>query len=123
MVIALLLYGMPLVIVAGLRLVELSGLRLGLPDLERILTGTLFPFVAHIIGVIVFNTLAPFQFSNGLRTSLPKAHRAVGWPVFLSGTTIATSGLWLSLFFPVADHTTPLFTFFAFWPHCCWERS
>lgn len=110
--ILLLIYGAPLVIVAHLRLIEVSGVPLGLPDLDRVLSGARLPFVAHIVGVIGFNLLGALQFSNQLRVASPRLHRAIGWGAALAGLALGFSGLWLSLFFPVSDHTTPPFTAF-----------
>ncbi|NRB02761.1 MAG: DUF2306 domain-containing protein [Rhodobacteraceae bacterium] len=108
----LVVYGAPVVIVAHLRLIELSGIPLGLPDLDRVLSGARLPFVAHIVGVIGFNLLGALQFSTQLRSVYPRLHRGIGWCATLAGLSLGLSGLWLSLFFPVADHTTPLFTAF-----------
>ena len=102
--------GAPVVIVAHLRLIELSGIPLGLPDLARVLSGARLPIVAHIVGVIGFNLLGALQFSTQLRSVYPRLHRGIGWCATLAGLSLGLSGLWLSLFFPVADHTTPLFT-------------
>jgi len=108
----LIVYGAPLVVVGLLRLFQLSGLQIALPELERVLSGNLVPFIAHIVGVIGFNLLGALQFSATLRLRRPHVHRNIGWLAVVSGMTVAFSGLWLSLFFPVSDTTTPTFTFF-----------
>ena len=108
----LFLYGLPLIIVSVLRLAQLAGASITLPDTERILSGNLVPLIAHIVCVIGFNTFGVLQFHARLRHAWPQIHRRIGWAALLCGFCVALSGLWLSLSFHPADYVTSLLTTF-----------
>jgi hypothetical protein len=56
------------------------------------------PVVLHIIGATLFSILGALQFAPRLRRR--SWHRTAGKVVFVAGFVAATSGLWMSVFYP-----------------------
>ncbi len=87
-----------------LRLVQLSGGLDIMPDSARFFAAPSGALVLHIVSVSVFCILGAFQFSSGLRRRRPGWHRAAGRVLVPCGLVAAFTGLWLSHFFPPAEH-------------------
>jgi uncharacterized membrane protein len=84
-------------IVAGsLRLVELSGGAVVLPEDPE--SASSLPLVLHIIGASGYSVVGAFQFSAGFRRRRPGWHRAAGRVLVLLGLTVALSAVWMTSF-------------------------
>jgi len=81
------------------RLVQLAGGTNILPDAERFFAMPV-PVALHIISVSVYCILGAFQFSASIRPDNPHWHRTSGQLLVPFGLLAATTGLWLSHFFP-----------------------
>ena len=85
--------------VAGsLRLVELAGGPLLLPANPR-MTASPLPVVVHITCAVPYAVLGAFQFSSRLRRRHPRWHRSSGRLVVGLGMAVATSALWMTVFY------------------------
>jgi len=95
-------------VAAGMvRLVWLAGGLEFTHDHERFLAAPA-PAVLHIASTALFCVLGALQFSPGLRMRQPQWHRAAGRLVVPCGLLAALSGLWLTQFYPPAEHDGPL---------------
>lgn len=81
------------------RLAQLAGGANITPENARFFM-TPLPFVIHIIAVIMYSVLGAFQFSPGFRTQRRGWHRAAGRILVPCGLLAATSGLWMTQFYP-----------------------
>ncbi|GAA4963199.1 DUF2306 domain-containing protein [Actinoplanes utahensis] len=88
-------------VAGGLRLSEMAGGAVVLPDGDRV-TQAPVALVGHIVSVTVFGILGAFQFAPGVRRRHRRWHRAAGRIVFGTGLVAAVSGLWLSVLLPPA---------------------
>lgn len=61
---------------------------------------TPLPVVLHILSVIPFSVLGPFQFLPRLRRRRLEWHRAAGRCLVILGMIAALTGLWMSHFYP-----------------------
>ncbi len=90
-------------ILAGIaRSLQILGLPIGLPDIERILSSRTDILIVHITTGVMFCTLGAFQFSPRLRKRHPLFHRWAGRTLFAAAIMLGLSTLWLALFFPQA---------------------
>ena len=62
------------------------------------------PAVLHIVSASVFCVVGAFQFSPGLRRRKARWHRSAGRLLAPLGLLAALSGLWLTQFYPPAEH-------------------
>ncbi|PVU84353.1 hypothetical protein DDP54_00430 (plasmid) [Cellulomonas sp. WB94] len=86
--------------VAGsLRLVELAGGPLLLPANPR-MTASPGPVVVHVLSAVTFAVVGAFQLSAAARRRHPRWHRAAGRVVVVSGLAVASSALWMTMFYP-----------------------
>lgn len=81
------------------RLVQLAGDTTITPENARFFT-TPLPVVIHIVTVIIYSVLGAFQFSPRFRKQRRGWHRAAGRALVLCGLLVATSGLWMTQFYP-----------------------
>ena len=58
------------------------------------------PFLIHMLGATLFCILGAFQFVPSLRRPRSGWHRAVGRVLIPCGLAAASSGLWMTLFYP-----------------------
>jgi uncharacterized membrane protein len=89
------------VVAGSLRLLEVAGGPQLLPTNPRI-DAVPGPVVAHIVGATLFALLGAFQFSARLRRRRPSWHRRSGRVLVAAGLVVATSGLWMTVFYPGA---------------------
>ena len=90
-------------ILAGIaRSLQILGLPIGLPDIERILSSRTDILIVHITTGVMFWTLGAFQFSPRLRKRYPLFHRWAGRALFAAAIVLGLSTLWLTLFLPQA---------------------
>jgi len=90
-------------ILAGIaRILQILGLPIGLPDIERILSSRTDILIVHITTGVMFWTLGAFLFSPRLRERHPLFHRWAGRTLFAAAIVLGLSTLWLTLFFPQA---------------------
>jgi len=92
-------------IVAGI--VRLFQLRSGVitPENARFFAAPL-PVVLHIFTVTLYLLLGALQFVPGLRRRRRDLHRLLGWILIPSGLIAATSGLWMTEFYPRVNYET-----------------
>ena len=89
-------------VVSGtLRLVEIAGGPQVLPPNPRI-DASPAPLVVHVVGAAVYALFGALQFSARLRRRQPNWHRRSGRVLVVAGLAVATSGLWMTLFYPGA---------------------
>jgi uncharacterized membrane protein len=69
------------------------------PENERFFAAPL-PAVLHIVTVTLYSLLGAFQFMPGLRRRRRDLHRFFGRILVPSGLIAATSGLWMTEFYP-----------------------
>ena len=81
------------------RLVELGGGPEIIPADARF-TASPLPVVVHIVSATVYAFLGALQFASRFRNRRPGWHRAAGRVLVVAGIGVATSALWLTLFFP-----------------------
>lgn len=86
-------------IAGSLRLVELAGGPNLLPVNSR-LTASPLPVALHIVCAVAYAVLGAFQFSPRLRGSRPGWHRVAGRLLVGLGFAVASSALWMTLFYP-----------------------
>ena len=104
----LLLIAIP--VAAGVfRLTQLAGGAEITPENARFFASPV-PVVLHIVSVILYSVLGPFQFVPGLRQRRPGWHRAAGRLLVVSGLVAALTALWMTLFYPHPDDTGDLLT-------------
>jgi uncharacterized membrane protein len=72
------------------------------------------PVVVHIITASVFCLVGAFQFSAGVRRRWPVWHRRAGRVIVVCGVLAASSGLWMTAFYPHPPGDSPLLTVFRF---------
>ncbi|HYP44183.1 MAG TPA: DUF2306 domain-containing protein [Propionibacteriaceae bacterium] len=82
-----------------LRLVELTGGPELMPTDPRF-TSSPAPVVVHIVSAVSYAILGAFQFSTTLRRRRPGWHRAAGRVLVVLGMAVASSALWMTLFYP-----------------------
>jgi uncharacterized membrane protein len=87
------------VLAGALRLAELGAGAQITSDNERFHAAP-GPVVVHIVGVTVYAILGAFQFAPRFRARRRGWHRTAGRLVVLCGLLAATSGLWMSLWYP-----------------------
>lgn len=95
-----------------LRMLQISGLPVDMPDSLRVLSGPRIPLLVHITASVLFVTLGAFQFSEQIRVQRKHLHRAVGYIVALAALTTGLSAIWLTLFFPHSSHDNELLNLF-----------
>jgi hypothetical protein len=66
------------------------------------------PVVLHIFAASVFSALGAFQFSAEVRNKKPRWHRRAGAILIVCGLVAASSGLWMTLFYPWPEGDGPL---------------
>jgi uncharacterized membrane protein len=94
--------------VAGtFRMVEIGGAKIT-PENARFLAAPL-PFLLHFISALIYFVLGAFQFSSSFRRRNPNWHRAAGRILIPSGLVVALSGLWMTLFYPLANYSPVMF--------------
>jgi uncharacterized membrane protein len=96
--VALVILSIVPVVAGSLRLLELAGGPLVLPDNPRI-DAVPAPVIVHIIAAAVYALLGAFQFSARLRRRKPPFHRTSGRVLIVAGLTVAVSGIWMTLFY------------------------
>ena len=101
--------------ITGLLLLSLVPVLAGLFRLFQLATGaevTLdnarffaqpIPVLIHIVTVTLYALLGAFQFSPGIRRRFLNWHRRMGRILVVCGLLAATSGLWMSLFYPLPE--------------------
>lgn len=62
--------------------------------------------VAHILSASFYSLLGAFQFAPVLRSKFPKWHRRMGGILVMLGIFVSSSGIWMTLVYPVANHDT-----------------
>jgi len=97
------------------RLVQLAGGTNILPDAERSFALPI-PVTLHIISVSVYCTLGALQFSPRIRRDNPRWHRISGRLLIPFGLLAASTGLWLSHFFPLESLTVSCSMPSVWWP-------
>jgi len=92
-------------ILAGIaRSLQIFGLPIGIPDIERILSSRTDILVVHITTGVLFWTLGAFQFSPRFRKRHPSFHRLAGRVLVAAAIMLGLSTLRLTLFFPQAAY-------------------
>src|ERR687886_1223771 len=103
----LLLLGMLPVIAGAFRLEQLSGMSDAMPANPRFAPMPL-PVVLHIVSATVFSILGPLQFAAGFRRRWPTWHRMAGRLLVGCGLLVASTGLWMTLFYAPPDNSGAL---------------
>ncbi|WP_419252847.1 DUF2306 domain-containing protein [Caulobacter sp. ErkDOM-YI] len=68
------------------------------------------PLALHILSIVVFGCLGAFMFTPSLRRRWPNWHRAAGRVLAPTGLIAASTGLWMTLYYPPgADDGPALF--------------
>lgn len=84
-------------------ILRLAGLATGgpvTPENARFLAAP-WPVVAHIVAATLFCNVGAFQFESGLRRRYPGWHRIAGQFLLPCGLIAATSGLWMTVMYPL----------------------
>jgi uncharacterized membrane protein YozB (DUF420 family) len=95
------------VIAGAFRLEQLSGMSDAMPANPRFAPMPL-PVVLHIVSATVFSILGPLQFAAGFRRRWPTWHRVAGRLLVGCGLLVASTGLWMTLFYAPPDGTGAL---------------
>jgi uncharacterized membrane protein YozB (DUF420 family) len=95
------------VIAGAFRLEQLSGMSDAMPANPRFAPMPL-PVVLHIVSATVFSLLGPLQFAAGFRRRWPTWHRVAGRLLVGCGLLVASTGLWMTLFYAPPDGTGAL---------------
>lgn len=66
------------------------------------------PVVLHVVCASFFCVVGAFQFSNRFRRDWPTWHRVTGRVLFVCGLVAASTGLWMSLVYPLPSTDGPL---------------
>jgi uncharacterized membrane protein len=80
------------------RLVEVFGGPHLMPANPRMIASPV-PVVVHVLCAIGYAMVGAFQFSAGLRRRFPRWHRKAGRVLVGLGLGVASSGLWMTLFY------------------------
>jgi uncharacterized membrane protein len=67
-----------------------------------------WPVVLHVVSAVPFNVLGAFQLAPGYRRRWPRQHRVAGRALIVLGIVAATSGLWMTRFYPPVTGDGPL---------------
>jgi len=89
------------------RLVELGGGPAVIPADARFAASPL-PVAVHIVCAAVYAILGALQFAAGFRRRRPGWHRVAGRVLVVAALGVASSALWLTLFFPPQEDSGPL---------------
>lgn len=81
-----------------LRLVEIAGGPVVMPDNPRV-DASPAPVVVHVAGAAVYAVVGAFQFSRRIRRTQIGWHRRAGRVLVAAGLLVAGSGLWMTLFY------------------------
>lgn len=93
--------------VAGtFRIVQLAGGAEITPSNARFFAAPL-PVVLHIVSSVIYCVLGAFQFTPSLRRRKPNWHRAGGRVLLPCGLVSASTGLWMTQFYPPVDFDGP----------------
>jgi hypothetical protein len=103
----LFLLGMLPVVAGAFRLEQLSGLSDAMPVNPRF-TPMPLAVVLHIVSATVFSVLGPLQFAAGFRRRWPAWHRIAGRLLVVCGLLVASTGLWMTLFYAAPDNSGAL---------------
>jgi hypothetical protein len=95
------------VIAGAFRLEQLLGMSDMLPANPRFAPMPL-PVILHIVSATAFAMLGPLQFAAGFRRRWPVWHRVAGRLLVVCGLLVASTGLWMTLFYSPADGTGAL---------------
>jgi uncharacterized membrane protein len=99
-------------VLAGIgRLVQLATVTQPAPEDLRFVESPMSA-VLHIVGASVFAILGVFQFVPTWRRRWPKWHRKIGWILVPAAAVGTLGGLWMTAFYPLPPHDTPLLTGF-----------
>lgn len=99
-------------VIAGMgRLLQLATVTQPAPEDARFFDSPISA-VLHIVGASVFAVLGVFQFVPSWRRRWPRAHRTVGWILVPAAALGTLGGLWMTAFYPLPPHETPLLTAF-----------
>ena len=92
------------VVAGAFRLAGLAGGEEITPENARFFAAPL-PLVLHILSASLYCVLGAFQFAPGIRRGRPGWHRGAGRLLVVPcGLVAAFSGLWLTQFYPPAEH-------------------
>lgn len=92
-----------------LRLVEIAGGPVVMPDNPRV-DASPAPVVVHVAGAAVYAVIGAFQFSRRVRRTHIGWHRRAGRVLVVAGLLVAGSGLWMTLFYSGAPGGTLLWS-------------
>ncbi len=99
---------------AGLLLLSALPLAFGAVRLSQLATGAEItasnarffaaplPIVIHIVSSALYAVVGAFQFVTGDRRRWLGWHRAAGWVSVIAGLAVGLSGLWMTVFYPLA---------------------
>jgi uncharacterized membrane protein len=105
---ALLALGLIPMIAGAVRLWQFSNVSAMDADIARFIAQPL-PIYLHIMASLAYTLLGAFQFSSVLRRRYLAWHRYAGRIVVMCGLTVAISGLWMTLFYPVGTQAPASF--------------
>lgn len=99
---------MAIPVLAGLARIYslLSGTAIS-PDDIRFFDAPL-PVALHVVGACIYGVLGALQLTPSFRRRFPIWHRRAGRVLMMAGLTVALSGLWMTLLYPLAALQGPL---------------
>lgn len=103
-VIGLVLLSLAPFIGGAIRVLKIEGVDSSVENL-RFLNNPI-PIVTHILSASFYSLFGAFQFAPGFRSRLPKWHRRTGGVLVVLGIVVASTGIWMTLVYPVANHDT-----------------
>lgn len=66
------------------------------------------PVALHVVGACIYAVLGALQLTPSFRRRFPTWHRRVGRVLIIAGLTVALSGLWMTLLYPLQALQGPL---------------
>ena len=104
--VSLLLLGLVPAIAGVFRLVDLSGDTAVTAANARFVLAPV-PVVEHVVAALIYSIVGAFQFSAAIRRRWPSVHRVAGRVLFVAGSIVALSGLWMTLFYAHPELDSP----------------
>jgi uncharacterized membrane protein len=66
------------------------------------------PVALHVVGACIYAVLGALQLTPSFRRRFPRWHRRAGRVLIIAGLTVALSGIWMTLLYPLSALQGPL---------------